>query len=147
VRPAGGTHRTIISQALRVYWACAIAELSALGIRFDSKCREQLDGSLEGAREAKARRNAEKEAISTRMHAGLMESDETFAHIAGYTEGGAAFGVTWEEWETIERGAPIEPPQSDVVTNRCRFSAPRPTPTMHPNRLRSEETPRHRLGY
>lgn len=42
-----------------------------------------------------------------------MESDETFAYIAGYTEGGAAFGVTWEEWERIERsegGAPIEQP-------------------------------------
>lgn len=30
------------------------------------------------------------------------ESDETFQYIAGYTEGGAAFGITWEEARLIE---------------------------------------------
>ncbi|MGJ9385825.1 hypothetical protein [Salipaludibacillus sp. CF4.18] len=30
-----------------------------------------------------------------------MENDETFAYIAGYTDGGAAFGTTWEEAEEI----------------------------------------------
>jgi len=29
--------------------------------------------------------------------------DETFAYIAGYTEGGFAYGVTWEEWEQFEQ--------------------------------------------
>ncbi len=33
----------------------------------------------------------------------LYESDDTFAYIAGYTSGGAPCGVTWEEWERIER--------------------------------------------
>lgn len=27
----------------------------------------------------------------------LYESDETFAFIAGYTSGGAPYGITWEE--------------------------------------------------
>ena len=33
----------------------------------------------------------------------LFESDETFAFIAGYTSGGAPYGITWEEMEAIER--------------------------------------------
>lgn len=33
----------------------------------------------------------------------LFESDETFAFIAGYTSGGAPYGITWEEMEEIER--------------------------------------------
>ena len=31
------------------------------------------------------------------------DQDETFAYIAGYTEGGFAYGVTWEEWGTTRR--------------------------------------------
>lgn len=33
----------------------------------------------------------------------MFESDETFAFIAGYTSGGAPYGITWEEMEAIER--------------------------------------------
>lgn len=33
----------------------------------------------------------------------IIESDETFAYIAGYTSGGFAYGITWEEWEKIEK--------------------------------------------
>lgn len=32
------------------------------------------------------------------------ESDETFAYIAGYTSGGAPYGVTWEEWDDLDDG-------------------------------------------
>ena len=28
---------------------------------------------------------------------GIIESDDTFAFIIGYTSGGAPYGVTWEE--------------------------------------------------
>ena len=31
------------------------------------------------------------------------DQDETFAYIACYTEGGFAYGVTWEEWEQLEQ--------------------------------------------
>lgn len=33
------------------------------------------------------------------------ESDEHFAYIAGYTAGGAPYGVTWEEMDALERSA------------------------------------------
>lgn len=29
--------------------------------------------------------------------------DETFAFIAGFTDGGAPYGISWEEWEEIEK--------------------------------------------
>ena len=32
-----------------------------------------------------------------------FESNDTFAFIAGYTSGGAPYGITWEEMEEIER--------------------------------------------
>jgi hypothetical protein len=30
-----------------------------------------------------------------------IESDDWYAYIAGYTEGGAAYGITWEQWEEM----------------------------------------------
>ena len=33
----------------------------------------------------------------------LFESDDTFAFIVGYTSGGFAYGVTWEEMEEIKK--------------------------------------------
>ena len=42
---------------------------------------------------------------SARPHSDFpcLDQDETFAYIAGYTEGGFAYGVTWEEWEQLEQ--------------------------------------------
>ena len=34
-----------------------------------------------------------------------LDSDEHYAYIAGYTAGGAPYGVTWEEMETAENSA------------------------------------------
>lgn len=38
-----------------------------------------------------------------------MDQDETFAYIAGYTEAGFAFGVTWEEWEQFNQRHLLDP--------------------------------------
>jgi hypothetical protein len=59
--------------------------------------------TLENSRLAKARAASEREAARARRE--VPESDENFAYIAGYTEGGAAYGVTWEEWEALEKNA------------------------------------------
>ena len=42
---------------------------------------------------------------SARLHSSCpcLDQDDTFAYIAGYTEGGFAYGVTWEEWEQFEQ--------------------------------------------
>lgn len=76
-----------------VDWECAILELAQLGIRLEQEWIEQLRRSLEGNR----RRNAQKKA--ERHEEEFPDSDDRFAFIAGYTGGGAPFGVTWEEWE------------------------------------------------
>lgn len=47
----------------------------------------------------KSRRKKKQEEFEDR----LFESDDTFAFIAGYTSGGAPYGVTWEEMEEIEQ--------------------------------------------
>jgi len=50
------------------------------------------------------------------------ESDEHFADIAGYTSGGAPYGITWEEQEEIERRAAAKnsatPPEQKEPVSR-----------------------------
>jgi hypothetical protein len=75
----------------RVDWPCAILELRTLGIRFDRTWVEQLERPLAGATEARRRRKL--------INSGNEDCDETFAYIAGFTPGGAPFGVTWEEFD------------------------------------------------
>jgi len=79
-----------------VDWPCAIRELTSLGVRFPKAWVAQLKQSLEKALQAKARRKAEREAAN-RSYQGY----EGFAYIAGYTEGGAPYGVTWDELRTL----------------------------------------------
>lgn len=38
----------------------------------------------------------------------LPDSDDTFAYIAGYTEGGAPYGITWEEHWASQMGSDEE---------------------------------------
>ena len=95
-----------------VDWLSAISELTALGIVFDAKWCEQLVRTLEGSRLVNARRRAERNDAAA--DAGGVESDGQFAFIAGYTEGGAPFGVTWEEWKESAPGkSSVAPPAGE----------------------------------
>ena len=42
---------------------------------------------------------------SARLHSSSpsLDQDDTFAYIAGHTDGGFAYGITWEEWEQFEQ--------------------------------------------
>lgn len=82
-----------------VDWHCAIQELEMLGLHFDSKWVAQLNRSLEGAQQARRRRIEEREAEAAEDD---CDSDYYFAYIAGYTSGGAAYGITREEWRQLE---------------------------------------------
>lgn len=76
---------------------CALEELRMVGIDIP-------DARLEQARRAEQRRameNARRKQEFARQP-GFIESDETFAFIVDYTEGGAPYGVTWEEMEALE---------------------------------------------
>ena len=76
---------------------CAVVELRMLGVDIP-------DARLEQARRSerdRAAENARRKQKWVRSKTG-RESDETFAFITGYTEGGAPYGVTWGEWEGLD---------------------------------------------
>jgi hypothetical protein len=59
----------------------------------------QLYRSLEGSQQARRERARSHEGETADYDA---DSDDYFAYIAGYTPGGAPYGVTWDEWRQLE---------------------------------------------
>ena len=81
---------------------CAISELKTLNVKLDEqyvnhalKCQAGMITARKKQREEKIKRESELENF-------CEDSDDTFYYIAGYTPGGAPFGVTWEEMEGVE---------------------------------------------
>lgn len=81
----------------------AVAELQMLGV---SLTKEQIDREkaavkayqdIQKAKKAKRRRLREQRKMQKSDIADYSEQDGTFYYIAGYTSGGAPYGVTWEE--------------------------------------------------
>jgi hypothetical protein len=75
---------------------CAIVELRLLGVSISHGRESQVRQSL--SRNSRNRANR-KMAEGQNPEGPHWDSDETFAYIAGYTSGGAPYGVTWEEME------------------------------------------------
>ncbi|WP_106496380.1 hypothetical protein [Lentibacillus sp. Marseille-P4043] len=71
---------------------CAVAELEMLGYTFSENYTQQLKDEQNQKQRAAEKRKAAKEMENTFWD---DDSDETFAFIAGYTEGGAPYGITW----------------------------------------------------
>lgn len=71
---------------------CALTELQLLDVELDPQYVTALRRTLQ--RRARPRREVRPSDPDT-----TDDSDEHFAYIAGYTEAGFAFGITWEEWE------------------------------------------------
>lgn len=71
----------------------AVHELEMLGYSISEKYKRDLQNALIQKHKQK---ELEKEFIDE-------ESDEIFAFIAGYTSGGAPYGITWEEREQYEK--------------------------------------------
>lgn len=81
----------------------AVAELQLLGV---SLTKEQIDREkaavkayqeLQRAKKAKKKRIREQKSMEKDNLVFYEEQDDTFYYIAGYTSGGAPYGVTWEE--------------------------------------------------
>jgi hypothetical protein len=70
---------------------CALKELQLLGVQLDSAYVTALQKTLE-----QQRRVRRPKAQPPLMDAG--DSDEHFAYIAGYTAGGAPYGVSWDDF-------------------------------------------------
>jgi hypothetical protein len=76
---------------------CAVVELRMLGVDIPDARLEQARRDEQSRAAGNARR---KQKHARRTDFG--ESDETFAFIVDYTEGGAPYGVTWEEMEALD---------------------------------------------
>ncbi len=81
----------------------AVAELQMLGV---SLTKEQIDREkaavkayqdIQRAKKAKRKRLREQRKMQKSDIADYLEQDDRFYYIAGYTSGGAPYGVTWEE--------------------------------------------------
>ena len=95
-----------------VDWPCAFRELEMLGVRIDAAYKDQILKSVEGHIAARGRRKSRRgETDESRF-----EQDETFAYVAGYTEAGFAYGITWEEWGRLDQSDLLDP-QGDSNTN------------------------------
>lgn len=74
---------------------CAVKELEMLGIETDLEYIKRLKQSKadkQRAREERKRRKEEELEME-------FDSDDTFSFIAGYTSGGAPYGIRWDEVE------------------------------------------------
>jgi hypothetical protein len=65
------------------------------GIDISADYEARIRRSIAERTKEKRKRQVEKNECSD---IDLMESDHQFAFIAGYTSGGTAYGITWEEW-------------------------------------------------
>jgi hypothetical protein len=78
---------------------CAMTELEKLGMKFTEKRKAQLrQGEADRARQ-KQLQKLRREALRDINY----DSDEMFAFIAGYTDGGIPFGITYVKMEEYER--------------------------------------------
>lgn len=84
-----------------VDWRCAVTELQMLGYHIPEDYIKQLQMAEDGRQKAKAERKRKREAEQLGETFDDMDSNEYFYYIAGYTSGGAPFGITWEEWELM----------------------------------------------
>ena len=83
----------------------AAKDLQELGVNYT---QEQLDQIKQAEEQRLRQRRMEREAKERERLAELHEDcDDHFAFIAGYTDGGAPFGVMWEE-VGIDPGLPFE---------------------------------------
>ena len=81
----------------------AVAELQLLGV---SLTQEQIDREkaavkayqdIQRDKKAKRKRLREQKRMRKDIPVFHEDQDETFYYIAGYTSGGAPYGITWEE--------------------------------------------------
>jgi len=72
---------------------CAVRELQEIGYEFKPGHAENILNSEAARVTAKQRRKEEKRLTENYNE----DQDDRFYYIAGYTSGGAAYGVTWEE--------------------------------------------------
>jgi hypothetical protein len=74
----------------------AIKELEILGVSISADYKAAVLKTIAEQAATREQKKAEKLAREN------PDQDDTFAFIAGYTSGGAPYGITWEEWKQLE---------------------------------------------
>lgn len=78
----------------KVDYTCALNDMEAIG----ALDPEKLAAMRQAEQRRLEQRRREREAKATQaLHDRFPSSDDTFFYIAGYTSGGAPYGVTWAE--------------------------------------------------
>lgn len=89
------------SKKYGVNMLCAVKELRLLGLEISEEYEKQL---WQGLKALKQQKLASKKKRVDEFNALLAyDSDDYIAMIMGYTSGGAAYGITHEEMEILER--------------------------------------------
>ncbi len=101
-----------------VDWLCAVKELQLLGVEIDPEYIAQLETTVaEQAKKTREKRRRRQEAAEEREWWNRYPfSEGEFYFVAGYTSGGAPYGITWEEAREkglIEQHEPFGSPGSD----------------------------------
>lgn len=86
---------------------CAVIELEMVGVIFQPGLKECLLRAEEDTRIQREKRKSKQEI-------NLIESDDYFAFIAGYTTGGAPYGITWEEMEALNNKEYFDLPEENA---------------------------------
>lgn len=73
----------------------AVIELRKLGVTISPELEKRVRQQIVAAAAARARRREASGHHQREIHD--SDSDDTFAHIAGFTPAGFPYGVTWEE--------------------------------------------------
>lgn len=86
----------------KVDYTCALNDLEAIGALDPEKLAAMRQAEQ---RRLDQRRREQEEKVAQALHDRFPDSDDTFFYIAGYTSGGAPYGVTWAEmglapWQT-----------------------------------------------
>src|SRR5712691_13122868 len=79
--------------------ACAIIELRQLRVKIDEQRLIQAKRTEESTARQRAKKKQERTEKLATEEIRPVESDENLAYIAGYTNWGFPYGVTWEELE------------------------------------------------
>lgn len=74
----------------------AVKELQSLGVVLTREQIEKEKKAVERHRQNQIRKKQQKQK-EKEMTSLMLDQDENFYYIAGYTSGGAAYGVTWQE--------------------------------------------------
>lgn len=77
---------------------CALKELQQLGAQLDPQYVRSLTTTLHNRRKHRVATEQTNDPVPRGYGS---EWDDQFAYIAGFTAGGAPFGVTWEEMEDL----------------------------------------------